>query len=236
VRATLLLLIATALGTAACGGLQPASGQLAERAQRGAQLRAREALDRQDYVRAIEHADRALRFRPPARATEAKLALIKAEALDGLDRPSEAALLYRYVASLHGGSDPAVRAERALEELAARGVDVSPGPAGAPSQPPLTRLQTSRLLVVREWLEAPIEIFYPYRAEADDLEGVVEVRLHSDGRGGLASHEVLYASHPLFEDAVLRALPGFRFVPEQMASAEPPYTRTVRFRFRLRGG
>lgn len=234
-RATLLLLTATALGAAACG-LQPDRGLLAERAQQGAQLRAREALERQDYARAIEHADRALRFRPPARATEAELALIKAEALDGLDRPGEAALLYRYVASLHGGSDPGVRAERALEDLAARGVDVRPGPAGASSRPPLTRLQTSRLLVDREWLEAPVEIFYPYRAEADDLEGIVEVRLHSDGRGGLASHEVLYASHPLFEDAVLRALPGFRFVPERMASSEPPYTRIVRFRFRLRGG
>jgi TonB family protein len=235
-RVTLLLMIATALWAPACTRLEPEPDRIAQRAQRGALLRAQEALEREDYARAIEHADRALRLKTPPPGTDAEIALLKAGALDALGRPGEAAQLYRYVTALHGGSRQASRAAARLEELAARGVDVSPRGPDATREAPLTVLQTSRLLVEREWLEEPVEVFYPFRAEAEDLEGFVVVQLESDPEGRLAAWQVVTSSHPLLEDAVVRSLPRFRFVPEEMAKSDPPNTRTLRFTFRLRDG
>lgn len=233
-RASLLLAIAAALSAPACGWL--ATEQVAARAQRGALLRAQDALARESYALAIEHADRALLFGSPTPDIEAELALLKADALDGLGRHAEAAQLYRYVAAIHAGSQHGFRASARLENLAARGVDVAPTSSDASATAPLTSLQTSRLIVEREWLEEPVEIFYPYRAEAEDLEGFVVVRLRSDLAGRLATYEVVASSHPVFEEAVVHSLPRFKFVPEEMAKTDPPNTRTVRFTFRLRGG
>jgi len=232
-RATLLLVIAAALCAPACGWL--ATEQVTGRAQRGALLRAQDALARRNYALAIEHADRALRFGSPPPDTEAELALLKADALDGLGRHGEAAQLYRYVGAIHAGSPYGSRAAAQLEDLAARGIDVAPTSSQAGPTSPLTSLQMSRLVVEREWLEEPVEIFYPYQAEAEGLEGFVLVRLSSDPAGRLATWEVQASSHPVFEAAVVNSLPRFRFVPEEMAEGESPNTRIVRFTFRLRG-
>jgi len=204
-------------------------------AQQGALLQAEEALQRGDFHEAVEKADLALRFKTPTSIVEGQAVFIKAEALQGLGRYEEASLLYRYLVAVHGRSPYAFQALVRIDELSARGVDTERKmPPAAELLDRLSETQAERTLVVdRPWLRDPVEIFYPFQAEFEGLEGSVLIELRSDAEGELSSYTILNATDSVFEDAAIGALSQFRFVPEEMAKSNPPNTRTIELDFQL---
>lgn len=73
---------------------------------------------------------------------------------------------------------------------------------------------------------------YPRRAEADGIEGLVEVKIFIDPSGKV-SQVVFLRGHPAFDDTVRKAIGGWRFSPHVVSGVAVPVYTVFRFTFQL---
>ncbi len=83
----------------------------------GALVETQDALNKGHYAEALENAEIAESFGELSEADTARLHYMRAQSLEGLDRPQEAILGYRYVVNEHAKSAYAGAARQRLEAL-----------------------------------------------------------------------------------------------------------------------
>jgi TonB family protein len=77
-------------------------------------------------------------------------------------------------------------------------------------------------------------IRYPEMAKAASLEGEVTLRVRINGHGGVASVDVIHASHTLFIKPAMEAVEGTTFSPARSGGVNVASMIVIPVRFRLR--